>query len=69
MDLGFRMGDLGFVEVREVFSVNEGNTFRVSLDKPRLLILNMDCFDNTSLCQIACLNKLKERLPITCLNK
>lgn len=32
MDLGFGLGNLGLVEVRGVFSVNEGNTFRVSLD-------------------------------------
>ena len=32
MDLGFGLGDLGLLEVREVFSVNGWNTFRVSLD-------------------------------------
>ena len=32
MDLGFGAVNLGLVEVREVFSVNEGNTFWVSLD-------------------------------------
>lgn len=52
MDLGFRLGDLGLVEVREVFSVNGWNTFRVSLDKPRLSILNGGRFDVPSNCQI-----------------
>lgn len=52
MDLGFGLGDLGLVEVRGVFSVNEGNTFRVSLDKPRLSILNVGYFDTPSNCQI-----------------
>lgn len=46
------MGDLGFVEVREVFSVNGGNTFRVSLDKPLLLILKWVPFDTPSFCQM-----------------
>lgn len=46
------MGDLGFVEVREVFSVNGWNTFWVSLDKPRLLILKCGVFDNPSNCQM-----------------
>ena len=52
MDLGFRLGDLGLVEVRGVFSVNEGNTFRVSLDKPRSSILNLPLFNITSFCQM-----------------
>lgn len=53
MDLGFGLGDLGLLEVREVFSVNGGNTFWVSLDKPRLLILKWVPFDNTSFCQMS----------------
>ena len=40
------------VEVREVFSVNGWNTFQVSLDKPRISILNGRRFDNTSFCQM-----------------
>ena len=51
MDLGFGLGDLGLVEVREVFSVNGWNTFWVSLDKPRLLILKWVPFDTPSNCQ------------------
>ena len=39
------------VEVREVFSVNGWNTFRVSLDKPRISILNGGRFDTPSYCQ------------------
>lgn len=66
MDLGFRVGDLGFVEVRGVFSVNGWNTFWVSLDKPRLLILNGGRFDIPSNCQITCLNKLKRCPHFTC---
>lgn len=46
------MGDLGFVEVREVFSVNGGKTFRVSLDKPSGLILNWGLFDIPAKCQM-----------------
>ena len=52
MDLGFGLGDLGLVEVREVFSVNGWNTFWVSLDKPRLLILKWVPFDIPSNCQM-----------------
>ena len=39
-------------EVREVFSVNGWNTFQVSVYKPRLSILNVGRFDNTSFCQM-----------------
>ena len=69
---------LGDLEVREVFSVNGGNTFRVSLDKPRISILNGGRFDNTSNCQInmfkqvertsACymFKQVKSELAFTC---
>lgn len=46
------MGDLGFVEVRGVFSVNGGNTFRVSLDKPPASVLNGELFDKSTNCQM-----------------
>ena len=52
MDLGFGLGDLGLLEVREVFSVNGWNTFQVSVYKPRLSILKWVAFDNTSNCQM-----------------
>lgn len=52
MDLGFGLGDLGLVEVRGVFSVNEGNTFPVSLDKPPASVLNGELFDKSAKCQM-----------------
>ena len=51
IDLGFELGDLGLVEVRGVFSVNGWNTFQVSLDKPRISILNGGRFNTPSNCQ------------------
>lgn len=68
MDLGFGLGDLGLVEVREVFSVNGGNTFRVSLDKPRLSILKWVPFDTPSFCQMDMFRQV-ETMPADFLSK
>ena len=57
------------VEVREVFSVNGWNTFQVSLDKPRLSILNGGRFDNTSFCQMNMFKQVEITPAFSCLNK